>query len=188
MLNALENYRSVLQHLWPYDQSGNIIGKLLLKYRHISVAQDQKTKVAVVTSYFNNVQRVNAKRAANKAVILSFEEHERILKDTLISFGLRSEVPFDQGGREVRTETGRGPPGQQGQRVNQGRQPRRELPTTAGGLKVCYDYNNGVCNRKKAGSGCMGTKGESFAHICSRFDTEKKLYCHGKHPRTEHKQ
>lgn len=52
VLNGIENYRSCLHHLWPIDQTGDIVGKLLLKYRHISVATEKKTKVAVITSYF----------------------------------------------------------------------------------------------------------------------------------------
>lgn len=52
---------------------------------------------------------VNAKRAANKVVILSFDEHEKILRDTLVTFGLRSEVPFDSQGRDNRGDGGSGP-------------------------------------------------------------------------------
>ena len=185
VLNGIENYRSCLHHLWPVDQTGDIIGKLLLKYRHIAVTSDQKTRVAVVTSYFNHVQRANAKRAANKVVVLSFEEHEKVLKDTLISFGLRSEVPYDQPMRDGRADTRPGPSGTKPQR---GRQPKREFPpTSSSGLKICYDFNNAGCSRTKAGNGCVGQKGEMFSHICNKVDKETKASCHGRHSRNDHK-
>ena len=185
VLSGIKNYRSCLHHLWLVDQTGDIIGKLLLKYRHIAVTSDQKTRVAVVTSYFNHVQRANAKRVANKAVVLSFEDHEKVLKDTLISFGLRSEVPYDHQMRDGRADTGPGPSGTQTQR---GRQQKREFPPkTPGGLKICYDYNNDGCSRKKTETGCVGQKGELFSHLCNRWDQVKKVNCHGRHARPDHK-
>ena len=95
VLEAIENYRTCLTLLWPMDQSGNIMGRLLLKYRNIQASGDPRVKVAVVSTYFDKVQRVNARRAANKSVILDFEGHEKILKETLAAYGLRSEVPYD---------------------------------------------------------------------------------------------
>ena len=70
---ALENYRAILQLLWPMEQTGTIIGRLLLRYWFISAAQDAKTKVSVICKYFNAVQRLNVKRAANRSAILSYE-------------------------------------------------------------------------------------------------------------------
>ena len=97
VLEAIENYRTILTLLWPADQTGNIIGRLLLKYKNIQAASDPKVKVAVVTAYFDKVQRANTRRAANRTVILSYDEHEKLLKETLSSFGLRSEVPYEGG-------------------------------------------------------------------------------------------
>ena len=152
VLNGIENYRSCLHHLWPVDQTGDIIGKLQLKYRHIAVTSDQKTRVAIVTTYFNHIPRANAKRAANKVVVLSFEEHEKVLKD-----------------QDPQEHSLRG-----------GRQPKREFPpASAGGLKICYDFNNAGCNRKKAGNDCVGQKGDMFSPICNMVDKEKKISSYG---------
>lgn len=95
VIEAIENYRTLLTLLWPMDQTGNIIGRLLMKYRNIQASNDPRTKVAVVTAYFDKAQRMNARRAANKSVVMNFEEHEKLLKETLASYGLRSEVPYD---------------------------------------------------------------------------------------------
>ncbi len=41
----------------------------------------------MMCSYFNVVQRLNAKRAAVKACNLRYEEHQKILKETLSAHG-----------------------------------------------------------------------------------------------------
>jgi len=55
------------------DQTGDIMGRLLLRYWFISATQDSKLKITVICAFFNSVQRMNSKRAANMTVVLSFE-------------------------------------------------------------------------------------------------------------------
>ena len=56
VLEAIENYRTCLTLLWPWDQTGNIIGRLLLRYRNIQASPDPKVKVAVTSTYFDKVK------------------------------------------------------------------------------------------------------------------------------------
>ena len=92
---AIENYRSVLHLLWPMEVTGDLVGRLLLRYWWIAASNVPKVKVAVVVAYFNKIQRLNAKRASNKTAPLSFEEHEKYIKEALAAHGLSSEVPYD---------------------------------------------------------------------------------------------
>lgn len=184
MQEAIENYRSLLQIIWPMDQTGNIIGRLLLRYWYISAAQDPKTKIEVICSYFNAVQRRNVKRAANKGVVLDFEEHEKILKETLAAAGLRSEVPYEGAGRSTtRYEAPRSHPG------NNFKIPKtnKSRMSLVNGLRLCYEYNNGKCTKKTTSTGCENNKGEKFAHNCNVYNKDKQAPCHGKHPRSAHK-
>ena len=180
---ALENYKTLLHLLWPMDQSGNIIGRLLLKYWYISAATDPRVRISVICSYFNAIQRLNAKRAANKSTVLNYEEHEKMLKETLASHGLRSEVPYDGAGRAVDRQEATAASGARLVRT-QNKQPRITL---VNGLKVCYDFNNSKCTRKPNQMGCEDAKGDKFAHNCNVYIREKNMHCHAKHPRTAHK-
>ena len=189
MQEAIENYRSLLQLLWPMDQTGNIMGRLLLRYWFISAAQDPKVKIAVICAFFNSVQRMNSKRAANKTVVLSYEEQEKLLKETLAAHGLRSEVPYDGASRNfdrpVSSSSNFAPASYQ--------PPRQQKPQARGrqglvnGIRICYDYNNGKCSRKSNAVGCENPKGDKFAHNCNVFLKDKNASCHGRHPRTDHK-
>lgn len=178
---ALENYRAILQLLWPMDQTGTIIGRLLLRYWFISAVQDAKTKVSVICKYFNAVQRLNVKRAANRSAILSYEEHEKVLKETLAANGLRSEVPYEGIHRVDRAEQGTSGP-----RANKPIKTKSNV-SMVNGFRICYDYNNGKCTRKNHAVGCEDAKGTKYAHNCNVYVPEKMAGCHAKHPRTAHK-
>ena len=183
---AIENYRSLLHLLWPMDQTGDIIGRLLLRYWHISATNDPKLKVAVICAFFNAVQRLNSKRAANKSAVLSFEEQEKVLKETLSAHGLRSEVPYDGAARSF-DRPGYQAPVPQGLRQQKPQNSLRGKSAMVNGLRTCYDYNNGKCSRKTTPTGCENPKGEKFAHNCNVYLKDKNSACHGKHPRSEHK-
>ena len=165
---ALENYKTLLTLLWPMDQSGIIIGRLLLKYWYISAAQDHRTKVSVICAYFNAVQRLNAKRAENKSTILSYEEHEKVLKETLAAHGLRSEVPYEVAGKVFDK-----PGTASGSRVP--RPKTKQKLVLVNGLRVCYDYNNSKCTRKQNQTGCEDTM-ETNSHIIATFTSGTRIY------------
>ena len=187
---ALENYRTLLHLLWPMDQTGDIMGRLLLRYWYVSAAQDPKLKVKVICAFFNSVQRLNVKRAANQGVTMNFEEQEKVLKETLSAHGLRCEVPYEGLNKNLdrppsnNYSGGYNPQRQQkpySQQLNRGKN------ALVNGLRTCYDYNNGKCVRKLNTTGCENPKGEKFAHNCNVFLKDKNAACHGKHPRSDHK-
>ena len=191
MQEAIENYRSVLQLLWPMYQTGNIIGRLLLRYWYVSAANDPKLKVAVICTFFNKVQRLNSKRAANKSPVMSFEEQEKLLKETLSAHGLRSEVPYEGAARSydrpVNQTSGYNTSGSQFSRQQKPQNNVRGKSALVNGIRTCYDYNNGKCSRKTTPTGCENPKGEKFAHNCNVYMKDKNSACHGKHPRQDHK-
>ena len=193
MQDALETYRTLLHLLWPMDQTGNIMGKLLIRYLYISATQDMKVKINVISDYFNTVQLLNAKRAANEGCILNFDEHEKVLKDTLTGYGLRAEVPYDGAGRSAEAARGndRWESNRTGDRRGLDSKPKPK-PTTVrprpmvNGLRICYEFNNGKCSRTQSGAGCVDGKNDKFAHFCNVYLKDRQKYCHGKHPRSEH--
>ena len=177
----------VLHLLWPMDQTGDIMGRLLLKYWFISATQDPKLKITVICAFFNAVQRMNSKRAANMTVVLSFEEQEKLLKETLAAHGLRSEVPYEGAARNydrqaISTLYSASQPSQRQQKPL-----ARGKNALVNGMRTCYDYNNGKCSRKAINGGCENPKGDKFAHNCNVFLKDKNASCHGKHPRKDHK-
>ena len=168
--------------------TGDLIGRLLLRYWWVAASNVPKQKVAVVVAYFNKVQRLNAKRASNKAAPLSFEEHEKFLKEALAAHGLSSEVPYDgfvakdhhQGGPS--NTTGKFRP----ERENQRKPVQRPRAPLVGGLRICWGYNGGKCQNRPVKEGCEGEKGK-FAHVCSKMLDEKTgSFCLGKHPMNQH--
>lgn len=184
---AIENYRAVLHMLWPMELTGDIMGRILLRYWWVAATNNPKQKVAVTVAYFNKVQRLNAKRASNKGAPLCFEEHEKYMKEALAAHGLSSEVPY---------EGFLGKDQQQSAIATQSKYrlekdvPRRPAPKPraplVGGLRICWSYNGGRCTSKQTKEGCDGEKGK-FAHVCSKLIDEKaSIFCLGKHPLNQH--
>ena len=163
------------------------MGRLLLRYWFISATQDPKLKITVICAFFNAVQRMNSKRAANMTVVLSFEEQEKLLKETLAAHGLRSEVPYEGAARNYDRQASSTLYSASQLSLRQQKPPARGKNALVNGMRTCYDYNNGKCSRKAINGGCENPKGDKFAHNCNVFLKDKNASCHGKHPRKDHK-
>jgi len=91
--DALLNYCTILLHLWPLDQTGLIILRLVNKYNYFPMANSLTERVNLVSTFFNTVLRENAARAGSKAVPMDFAQQEETLKNILTSSGYSSTVP-----------------------------------------------------------------------------------------------
>ena len=91
--DALLNYCTILLHLWPLDQTGLIILRLVNKYNYFPCANSLTERVNLVSTFFNTILRENAARAGRRAVPMNFKEQEETLKNILTSSGFSSAVP-----------------------------------------------------------------------------------------------
>ena len=169
---AVSNFACINAVLWPLDPTGSIMQRLLMKYKWFTPANDAKTRIEVVTSYFNNILKRNANRAVNGEPVLSFDEHESVLKGLLQRFGL----PGD-------------PPTQAPLQIKQ-----RQVPTSGSSQQslqdVCFGFNatdGSRCKNKPIPGGCRSDRGREFVHKCTAFNPATGRRCFGKHPRKDHK-
>ena len=191
--DALLNYSTVLMHLWPYDQTGLIIMRVLNKYNQIACAPTLSERVTVITSFFNLVLRENAARACRKEVILSFSEQEECLKTLLASSGLSSAVPTSRAPK---------PPGytySNDRSKFMNNRPNPFQPQTSGsgsssskvvmfrGYPICFGYNRGSCRNPPIPYGCKDQRGKEFAHQCNKWIHSRNTHCFEAHPSVNHR-
>ena len=184
---ALINYTSLLQNIWPQDCTAVMFLRLLIKYKWL-IRADESRRPELITKLFDNIMVANAGRACNKEAPMSFQQQEEALKAILTANNVRPEVPMnDIGNKSQAQNNGR----------NQGQQ-NRALPSKANskfakskdGRGLCYgfnDANGNVCRNTASGNGCKRQDGLQFAHLCNYFDQKKRDYCMGSHPRKQHR-
>jgi len=185
--DALLNYSTILMHLWPLDQTGLILQRVINKYNHCSVASTLTERVNLISTFFNTVLRENAARAGRKEVIMSFQEQEDCLKNVLTSAGFSNAVPA---GRIPRIDTDSSRPRfNQASRSNfssfTGSAPAQNKVVLVGGNPICFNYNNGTCKNRGAPSGCKDTRNKEFVHQCNKWIGSR--YCLARHARVDHK-
>ena len=184
--DALLNYATCLMMLWPYDQTGLILFRVINKYNYMSCAPSLQERVNLITTFFNTILRENSSRAGRRELVMSFAEQEDCLKTILTSAGYSSVVPA---GRNHVPET----------------KPRLPAPAYPGpakgiannsiprnkvvmyqGFPICFGFNNGACRNTLTPYGCKDSRGKEFAHQCNKYVETKKDYCLGKHKRVNH--
>lgn len=182
--DAIANYGVLLHHLWPLDMSFHIMNKVLVKYRWVALADSMKTRVEVISQFFNSVLRANSRRAANKEAVLSFSEQETIMKSSMTKNGLTPEFVI-QGQPNRRNENGKGQKPAQSQT-----QRPRNSPLYFNNTKVCSIFNSTDgrdCRSTPTPTGCKARDGTEYAHVCNRFLPDKKRHCFLTHRRKDHK-
>ena len=184
--DAIANYAVLLHHLWPLDQSALIMNKVLVKYRWLAQADDMKTRADIIASFFNNVLRANSKRAANREAVLCFNEQEATLKTTMAKFGLAPEF----GGKvQSRRENKPQRPTYSAQAQSKPQKPRYG-PIMFNNTKVCFGFNSldgRECRSTPTATGCKDKNGVEYAHVCSKYLTDKNKHCFMAHKRRDHK-
>ena len=190
--DALHNYCSALQFLWPYDPTGIILMRIINKYNYFSAAQSLSERVQLISTFFNSVLRENAARASRKELIMSFAEQEECIKTVLSSAGLSNTVPA---GRMVNSEQSRmkfqqnKPTFNSAQASNSSSStlPNRNKVVLHNGTPICFAFNNGSCRNPRSTVGCKDSRNRDLSHVCNKFLDGKNIHCMEKHARVNHR-
>ena len=180
--DALLNYCTILLHLWPLDQTGLIILRLVNKYNYFPCANSLTERVNLVSTFFNTILRENAARAGRRAVPMDFKEQEETLKNILTSSGFSSAVPT---GRINRSESDkfRSAPMRSTIPVSGNQNHNKSKVLMIGSTPVCFNFNSGHCRNLGSATGCKDQRGREFAHLCNKWLDAKQAYCLGRHSR-----
>lgn len=193
--DALHNYCSALQFLWPYDPTGLILMRIINKYNFFSAAHSLTERVNLVSTFFNAVLRENAARASRKELIMSFAEQEDCIKSVLTSAGLKNSVPagrmFNNDQQKVKFQQTRPnynssvPPSSSNSSSSSFS--NRSKVVLHNGIPICFAYNNGSCKNTRSPAGCKDSKNRELAHVCNKFLDKANTHCFDKHPRNNHR-
>ena len=187
---ALCNYKTVLGQLFPWDSTGNIMERVLVKYKYVSSAEELSTRKNIIIDFFDAVMKSNAIRATNSAPYFNFDEMEAQLKDSMVRFGVQPMVPIPKVFPKQGQSGNRG--GQSGGQRGSGRGENRAKypPAAVGGVLLCYNYNSlsgKRCSNLATKDGCKDNTGKAFLHLCNKYVSEKGSYCFQKHPKSLHR-
>ena len=187
---AIINYGCALHTVWPTDATALIMMRVLINYKWLIKAEDNK-RAGLITKFFNNVAIRNANRACNNECPLSYAEQETVLKGILLVNHIRPEVPIDEGpGRHQQPKSQFNSASKQQGGVT-GSSKNSKFAKAKDGRSLCYgnnDMKGGSCQNKAHGnSGCKRTDGLQLAHLCNAYDVAKKDYCLGAHRSKHHR-
>ena len=188
---ALNNYAMALHQVWPMDMSAIVMQRVLIKYHWVSAAKNEKTRLACITQFFNDVMRSNVRRALNGKACLDFDGQEKSLKSALTKNDISAEVPLNSGSRQDYTQGHR----QAGQQTSQqkqnpkGQPPKKRSDARFNGLPVCFAYNGKgrTCTSQSTATGCSPKPNVDYAHVCSKWIFAKNDFCYGSHPEEKHR-
>ncbi len=188
--DTLLNYTTALLHIWPYDQTGLILMRVVNKFNYASAAPSLSDRVAIITAFFNLVLRENATRAVRRDLIMDYDEQVEAFKNILTSSGFSSSTPSSFRIPKVGSD---------------GFKPRPTINnlsrsnSSTGTLKpkinvvlhnnvpICFNYNSGSCRNPQSTPGCRDPKsGKDYAHVCNRWVQAKNSHCFARHPRINH--
>ena len=181
--DALLNYATLLLHIWPYDQTGLIILRMINKYNYFSCATSLSERVSLVSTFFNTVLRENSTRAGRKGTPMSFTEQEETLKTLLTSSGYSTNVPAGRNPRPDSDKFKFNPaPRHQFNSSNNSSNSHSKI-VMVGPNPICFNYNNGFCRNAGTATGCKDLKNKMYVHQCNKWLDAKQAYCFAKHSR-----
>ena len=182
--DAVDNFATASQQLFPLDPTPIIMYRVLSKYRWAAAVLDGSARRQIIINFFNSVMRQNVNRASRQAAPICFAEMETTMRTTFLNdirmpgdtalLGRVAPPPpavtaqqfsggVQRGGRGGRGNRGHrgGRGGQQGGR--QAAQPQQQqneadkrVPIFEG-KGVCYKFNRfgpQGCDRPKEDGGC----------------------------------
>ena len=189
---GFNSYTYLLHMLWPFDPTGIIMNNLMTKYKWAAMATDLKTRQNIVVGYFNSVLRTNASRASNRSVVMSYQEHETLLKDTMLKNQVSPEIPLFAQKQFLQSGASNNPKsGATGFQNKFPKQSANKKFASVGGTPCCFVYNSmesgRSCRNTPSGSGCKDAQGRTFAHACSFWVPARNRHCLGRHRRRDHR-
>ena len=207
--DAFYNYCALIHNLWPFDPTGVMMLRLMNKFNWLGHVEYVKTKVDILNGFFNETLLVNAQRAVNEDVIMSFSEQEELLKELMVKNNVRPEVPFlaqqktfnnhnqNQNQQRQFSQSYTIPKVRQRQGGQQGGQQggagAYQAPTrpyaNINGVSTCRYYNDrngGACNNTRAGRDrCKDRTGKEYLHLCNA--TTASGFCLKPHKNKDHR-
>jgi len=189
---AMCNYLTASQVLWPFDYGPLVILRILVECRWGEAAgADMKERVGLITRFFNEVVSDNSGRAVRGEPPLDYEK-ARAKWTRLIELSF-PQLVFATGGSAAVQATGgagRGRGGGRGggaagQGATTGRAGGSGQVATHNGRLVCFNFNSPAgCKRQQAArDACKDAGGKQYAHYCNHLDKAKNVFCLAMHPR-----
>jgi hypothetical protein len=156
---AVANYASVMQILWPMDYSPSVISRVLIDARWGEVIGKDKLRTAVVKRFFSEVIRENCGRAVRREPPMVYSEAREKWLQVLESFVLQADrisILFNNTrmGSTSSVMAGGKPTSQKQNKAGpSGGKWRPNRPAASwNGVPVCYGYNSHTgCQRAKSG-------------------------------------
>ena len=188
---AVFNYSALSFYIWPADPSPIILLKLFNKYDWFPSARDEKTRVDIISAFFNMAMKKVALAAVNLKCVPSYRELEEWLKEILSRNNISAVAPVSshadqqqQGNNSSNNSfNNRYNRGNNNRNNSNNRPPRLEPEYKK--RPICHNFNKvdgTVCSRNQVKDGCK--EGNMFYfHRCSQWVKDRKEYCLGSHSR-----
>ena len=188
---AVTNYLTVSQVLWPFDYGPLVILRILVENRWGAAAgAEMKDRVNLVSRFFNEVVSDNSGRAVRGEPPLEYEKARakwtRLVEMSSPQPGFA--YPAAVGGASASGRgRGSGRGGASGGRggASGGRGGGTAPMATHNGRLVCFNFNSaGGCKRQQATrDACKDAAGKQYAHYCNYLDKGRNQFCLAMHPR-----
>ena len=187
--DTLLNYTTALLHIWPYDQTGLILMRVVNKFNYASAAPTVSDRVAVITAFFNLVLRENATRAVRRDLIMDYDEQVESFKTILTSSGFSSSTPsayripkLPADGFKTRFPSNMSRPASSSSTLK----PKINV-VLHNNVPICFNFNSNTCRNPQSSPGCRDPKsGKDYAHVCNRWVQAKNSHCFARHSRMNH--
>ena len=193
---AVANYSSIMQVLWPLDYGPAVIHRVLIDARWGEMIAEDKLRTAVVKRFFAEVVRENCGRAVRREVPMVYKEAKekwnQIVEnyvpqaDRVSNLGSRGAAGGGNSGQGGNGGGGKASGGQKNSGKGHSKlRPNRPIAMVQG-IQVCYGFNEQKgCQRPLVRANvCKDVKNNSFAHVCNWWENGTGKYCLQAHPRT----
>jgi len=190
---AVCNYLTVSQVLWPFDYGPLVIMRVLVENRWGEAAgADMRERVSLVSRFFNEVASDNSGRAVRGEPPLDYEKARakwtRLVEVTFPQLGYVAAAAATAGTGSGGAGRGRG--GGRGGAAGRGAGAAGRGGGTGpvamhSGRLVCFSFNSVAgCKRQQAArDACKDVAGKHYAHYCNYLDKTRNVFCLQMHPR-----
>ena len=189
---AVLNYATVMQILWPFDYGPLVLMRVLIESRWGETGGgNEKSRIQLVSRFFNEVVKENSGRAVRGEPPVDFErarsKWSRLVGENTLPGGGGAppgEAKQSQAGSGSRQFQRQGGGGGGNGAANGGLRIPKVLHNNR---PLCFGYNQASgCGRKPGASdACKDYKGSLFAHYCNYFDRSTGQHCLRQHPRVQ---